>query len=302
MHLKLFPRLAFVLVLVAAVLGTASAAADPLSSWTAGPDASGDATYQGFIDVPAMNATVPTGGFTVAGWFVDTQAQGWAGADDVQVWQGTMEGGGKLLVKALFAQSRPDVAAATSNPYWAASGFSGVVPAGALAAGAQTLSVYAHTPGKGWWFKQVQVNVSASATAVAAPTVSGGSPPVLALESPNQGTSFSTKVTFDVIGYALDPNAAPNQGSQGSGIDQVTVYADAPRESNGVFLGNADLGFSDATAESKYGNQFANSGWRFTVKATNFHSGVHNLFIYAHSIVTGKENLVTLGFSVVEHS
>ncbi len=303
MDLRFFPRLAVVVIAAAAAfIPPTLAGADPISPWTARPDAIGDNTYQGFVDVPATNATVPTGTFTVAGWFVDSQAAGWSGADDVEIWQGSMDGGGKLLVKASFAQNRPDVGSALGNPYWAASGFSGVVPAGALTAGAQTLSVYAHTPAKGWWFKQVQVNVSGSATAVAAPIVSGGSPPVLALESPNQGTSFTTKVTFDVIGYALDPNSAPHQGSQGSGIDQVSVYADAPREDNGVFLGNADLGFSDAAAVSKYGSQFANSGWRFTAKPTGFHSGVHNLFIYAHSAVTGKENLVTLGFSVIERS
>lgn len=288
--------------IVGALLVPGFASADPLTSWSPGPNAIGDDTYQGFIDVPTMNATVSTGNFTLSGWFVDSQADGWAGADDVEIWQGMMDGGGRLLVKALFAQNRPDVASALGNPFWAASGFSGVVPAGALGTGGQTLSVYAHTPGKGWWFKQVQVNVSGSAASAPAPSVSGGAPPILVLESPNQGTSFTTKQTFDLIGYALDPPAAPNQGSQGSGIDQVSVYADAPREDNGILLGNADLAFSDAAAQSKFGNQFANSGWRFTVKPTEFHSGVHNLFIYAHSVVTGKENLVTFGFSVVESS
>jgi len=130
--------------------------------------------------------------------------------------------------------------------------------------------------------------------------VSGGSPPILVLESPNQGTSYTTKQTFTVIGYALDPNAASNQGSQGSGMDQVSVYVDAPRESNGAFLSTADLGFSDAAAQAAYGAQFANSGFRLDVKPTSFHSGVHNLYIYAHSVVTGKENLVTLSCSVTE--
>jgi len=59
-----------------------------------------------------------------------------------------MDGGGKLLAKAVFAQSRPDVAAAMGNPYWAGSGFGGVVPAGSLSAGGQALSVYAHTRAK----------------------------------------------------------------------------------------------------------------------------------------------------------
>ena len=54
---------------------------------------------------------------------LDHTAQGWAGADDVQVWLGTMDGGGRMLAKASFAQNRPDVGAATANPYWSASGF-----------------------------------------------------------------------------------------------------------------------------------------------------------------------------------
>src|SRR5713101_3150340 len=187
--------------LLGALLGPASAAADPLTSWTAGPDAALDPTYAGFIDVPSANATVPTGSFTVAGWFVDQTAQGWSGADDVQVWQGTMDGGGKMLAKAVFAQSRPDVASALGNPYWAASGFGGVVPANSLSAGNQTLSVYAHTPGKGWWYKQVNVTVSTSAPATAAPsaptattpTVSGGAVPILVIEKPTSGENINTR-------------------------------------------------------------------------------------------------------------
>src|ERR1700736_3685048 len=116
--------------LLGALLGPASASADPLTAWTAGPGGVLDPTYDGFIDIPAMNATVATGGFTVAGWIVDKTAHGWAEADDVQIWQGTMDGGGKMLPTAAFAQSRPDVAAAESYPYWAASGFGGGVPAG----------------------------------------------------------------------------------------------------------------------------------------------------------------------------
>src|SRR5439155_19875395 len=107
--------------------------------------------------------------------------------DDVQVWLGTMDGGGRMLAQATFAQSRPDVAATEGNPYFAASGFGATIPAGTLSVGPQTLSVYAHTGGKGWWYKQVQVNVSGSAPAAAAPTVSGGAVPILVIEQPTSG-------------------------------------------------------------------------------------------------------------------
>src|SRR5260221_4905412 len=206
--------------LLGALIGPAAVFAHPISSWTAGPGGVLDPTYDGFIDIPAMNATVATGGFTVAGWFVDMTAQGWAGADDVQIWQGTMDGGGKMLAKAVFAQSRPDVAAAESYPYWAASGFGGVVPTGALSTGNQTLSVYVHTPGKGWWYKQVNVTVSSSAPATAAPApaptgtapapVSGGALPILAIEKPTSGENINTRSNgglYQMMGYALDRNA-----------------------------------------------------------------------------------------------
>jgi len=108
-----------VAALLGAVSAPASVAADAFSTWTPGPGAAGDNTYAGFIDVPPANTMVPTGNFQVAGWFVDTTADGWAGADDVQVFLGTMDGGGKMLAKAFFAQSRSHVAAALANPYWA---------------------------------------------------------------------------------------------------------------------------------------------------------------------------------------
>ena len=137
-----------------ALFGTmaAPAAAQQASSgWQPGPGAVLDNTYVGFIDQPANGATVPgSGTFPVTGWFVDQTAQGWAGADQGQVWLGTMDGGGKMLAQLNIAQGRPDVAKALGNPYYAASGFNAIVQGSSVPAGSQTLNVYMHTPGKGW--------------------------------------------------------------------------------------------------------------------------------------------------------
>jgi hypothetical protein len=103
-----------------------------------------------------------------------------------------------------------------------------------------------------------------------------------------------------MMGYALDKNAAANQGSQGTGIDHVSVYVDKERDNGGTFLGDADLAFSDAAATSTYGSQFNSAGWRLTFKPTNLHAGSHTLFVYAHSVVTGKEDLETVGMNIVE--
>jgi hypothetical protein len=306
--------------LLGAMLAPAAASADPLRDWTPGPDGVGDNTYTGFIDMPSAGATVPLGLFNVSGWFVDTQAQGWSGADDIQIWQGTMDGGGKLLTKAAIGGNRPDVAAALGSPFWAASGFGAVIPPDLLSAGAQTLSVYAHTPGKGWWYKQVQLNVSASAPNSAniarasqpagapapigagQPVISGATLPIILIEHPTSSENIKTRTTdYQIIGYALDRAAMNGQGSQNTGINQVDVYMDAEPENGGSFLGNADLGFSDDAAASAYGPQFQAAGWRLTFKPTLFHNGQHTLFAYAHSAVTGKTNLATQSLNIQEN-
>jgi len=282
-----------------------SAQSDAFSTWTAGPGAILDNTYTGFIDLPSANATVPTGGFNVAGWFVDTTAQGWAGADDVQVWLGTMDGGGHLLFKPNFAQNRPDVATALGNPFAAASGFFGSMPLGALSAGPQTLLVYVHTPGKGWWFKQVSVNVASGAPAnpvpaAPGPSVSGGAPPIIVIDRPKDSETVLTKSDFDITGYALDRNAGSFQGTAGSGIDRVSVYL-GDRDNGGSFLGDADLGFSDTIPEGLYGSQFASAGWRLTFHPTKFKANTYVIYAYAHSVVTGKEDVATRYFAIREN-
>jgi hypothetical protein len=290
--------------LLGAIGAPSQVAAQSASAWNPGPGAVDDSTYTGFIDAPTSFATVSIGGFQVAGWFVDTTAQGWAGADDVQVFQGTMDGGGKMLARARFAQSRPDVAAATGNPFWAASGFNASVPSGSLSPGAATLSVYAHTPGKGWWFKQVQVNVSGAAASAPAPVagpapvVSGSSLPIVAIEKPKDSEQVLTKSDYQIIGYALDRAATPNQGVAGSGIDRVQVYLGAERENGGTYLGDADLGFSDSTPVDLFGSQFASAGWRLTFKPTRFHVNTYLMFAYARSAVSGKEDVATRFFAI----
>src|SRR5579859_696078 len=138
--------------------------------WSPAAGAAGDNTYQGFIDQPSGGATIALGAlFHVSGWIVDTTAEGWAGIDDVQVLNGST-----VLAHAAAAQSRPDVAAATGNPYWTNSGFDAVVPSGSLQAGPASLMVMAHTPGKGFWWKTVSVTVSGGGAVITSPSTDSG--------------------------------------------------------------------------------------------------------------------------------
>ncbi len=288
-------RLPFVVVLglVAALVlgaGAAPAAAQQASgSWVGGPYAAGDNTYQGFIDVPAAGSTVTAGQtFELKGWIVDSTAQGWAGIDEVDVYDG-LAGTGPFLGKATIATSRPDVAAALNNPYWAGSGFTFTVPA-TLSQGSHTLTVYAHTPGKGWWYKQVTVTVGAGGGTTTATGV------VNAITNVKFNDVIYTDQTYPLMGYALDTSATV---AQAPGIDRVEVWVDGPRNS-GRFLGNADLRYWSEEAIAAYGSQFGAAGWRLTFSPTILNEGGHTFYVYARSSLTGQEKTVQQFFRIQE--
>jgi hypothetical protein len=145
-----------------------------VGSWAPGPAAAADnSTLAGVIDQPAAGASVVTGNLQLSGWFVDLSAQGWAGADDVEIFLGSMEGGGRPLGHAQATQDRPDVAASLKNPFWSQSGWTANVSTATLPLGPTTLSVYVHTPGKGWWQRQVGITLRAPP---AAPRPTRGAP------------------------------------------------------------------------------------------------------------------------------
>jgi hypothetical protein len=271
---------------LAVIASLASPVAAQTAGWQGGPGAILDNTYSGVIDSPTNGATVPgSGSFTVAGWFVDQQAQGWAGADQVQVWLGTMDGGGHMLANALVAQSRPDVAASLGNPYWAASGFGAVVNGASVPGGSQTLYVYVHTGGKGWWFRTVTVNgggaaaTAAAPAAAAAPTNAAGGAPTVIVTAPTEGQDISAKGSndFTIAGTATDPTGGPGA------IDRVDVYILGELD-NGTLIGETTP-LGDGT-------------WSMTFKPTNFPSTHVNIYVYAHSKVTGKTTEIIRGFNI----
>lgn len=272
-----------VVMLVVALFGTAlpvAAQTAGAGGWSSGPDATGDNTYQGYVDLPTGGAAIPAGSSVlVGGWVVDSAAQGWAGIDQVQVFNGAMAGGGKQLATGLVAQNRADVASFLGNGYWSASGFSAVVPAGALSPGAVTLFVYAHAPAKGWWFKQVSVNVGGTGggSAVTAPTGL-----VATLQAPDEGELVNATNDYTVRGVAYDTNT---RAELGVGVDRVQVYLDGVRGVRGSqYLGDA---------------HFVGAAWSLDFSPTQYNTIVHhNLYVYVRSSVTGEERLITHGFDI----
>ena len=279
------PRIAaFVAAVMALLLASVPAALAQSAGWQPGPSAALDNTYDGFIDIPPGGAAVSgSGSFTVAGWFLDHTAQGWAGADDIQVWLGTMDGGGRMLAKAAFAQNRPDVGTATGDPYWSASGFGASIAGSSVSAASQTLNVYAHTPSKGWWFKSVTVTGGGTGTAAPAPAPSApgapaaGGPPVITILNPTNNQNVSTKSDYTINGTVNDPG----------NIDRIETWINGERNSHYATL----LG---TTTPNKDGS------WSQTFTPTHFPSTHSNLYIYAHNAATGLETVKNVEINIVD--
>jgi hypothetical protein len=280
---------------MALVLGVTSVAAQstaqPSSSqpaWSAGPGASTSDTYEGFVDSPTQGSSIPGGStLNVDGWFVDTTAQGWAGADQVQVYLGQMGSGGTQLAQGVVAESRPDVGSATGNAYWTDSGFDVQVPTASLPTGNQTLDVYLHTPAKGWWFEPVTVDVSGASTTPSttsqtpAPAAAATGAPQVTVTDPAENQNVLTSGDFNITGNATEPGAGP------SDIDRVEVWINGERNS-GTLLG-------DTTPAS-------DGSWSMTFTPTKFASTHSNLYVYAHSKSTGQETETVRGFNITDHS
>jgi hypothetical protein len=245
--------------------------------WQAGPGAAGDNTYAGRVDMPGNGATLRIDRLaTLSGWFVDKSAQGWAGADDLQVVSGTMDSG-TSLGHGKLGLPRSDVASALGNPYWGAAGWSATVDPGALALGSNTLSIYLHTPSKGWWFTQLAVSVSVSGGGVSGPALAIGGP-FVTVSAPVEGEVVSTHLgNYRITGTARDPVAGPRA------IDRIQLWLNGEHDTaNASFIGDAEV-----ASDGSWGVDFG--PWRYTPITSN-------VYVYVHSDVSNKTTLVVVHF------
>jgi hypothetical protein len=275
MTLHSIARALAALALAAMLAGPAEAQSVSISgsSWLAGPSGTGDATYSGALDQPPSLTSA-----TIAGWVVDTSAQGWSGIDDVQIWSGPMDAGGQQLAHPAIQQNRPDVAATLGNPYWAQSGFSGPLSSSPWNTVA-SLYVYAHTPSKGWWYNLFLVSPAVGA-------ISTG--PRVDIELPTPLATVHNSMAYAMSGTAYDPGS-----TSGTGVDRVSVYLNGDRKT-GIYIGDATLGHFDKFS-ARAGEQFANAGWQLTFQPgswidTQTDNTIMQMTVYAHSSVTGLES------------
>jgi hypothetical protein len=111
------------------------------------------------VDAPRDDQRVLIGEkLSLHGWVLDTAATGWPGIDEVHVYQGTAAD--TFLGRAQYGVERRDVADHFMNEGWKNSGFTFTVETANTGAGPVTLTVYAHTPLRGWWSKSVTINLA----------------------------------------------------------------------------------------------------------------------------------------------
>jgi hypothetical protein len=261
------------------VMAASAFAQSTSGGWQAADGGAVDPSYSGVIDTPANGASVGSSGpLAVRGWFVDTTAQGWPGASDVQVYLGTRDTG-TLVAHGQVGGYRPDVAVSLGNPYWESSGWSASLDPSQLAPGQNVLSVYVQTPAKGWFFQQVTVSTSGGSGEILAPAPGAqGPPPRVAILTPGEGESISTSNRgYTISGTASDPTNGAH------GIDWVELWLNGEANTdNAIHLGDANLA--------------GDGSWSLIIDAKQFAPINSNLYAYAHSATNGKRTMTVVHF------
>jgi hypothetical protein len=112
----------------------------------------------------------------------------------------------------------------------------------------------------------------ATTTAPGAPTSSLSSI-TLDVENPASGD------TVHVGGYVIDGMAVDKAAQNGSGIDRIEIFLDN-RDAGGTILTEATPGSANM--------------WHAIVPLPANQTGLHALFVYAHSAATGQEAVVNV--------
>jgi hypothetical protein len=108
--------------------------------------------------------------------------------------------------------------------------------------------------------------------ALATPTADATST-TISIDTPPTDATGSLRLYL--TGWAADPS-----NPQGTGVDRVELYLDAPRGAGGVFLAQAELRVARADVARALGNdRFAPSGFRVE---TDVPPGQRAIYVYAH--------------------
>jgi N-acetylmuramoyl-L-alanine amidase len=225
----------------------------------------------GSIDTPPEGAVL-TQQATVSGWAIDHAARGNTGVDAV-----TLYVDGREVGDAYYGIARTDLGAQFGLQY-VASGWSIRIEPAQLGAGSHTLEARAHSNVSGQdssYTRTIEVPEGVAASGSDAPPGSL----VGSLDTPESGAVISGLT--DVRGWALDAGATNN-----TGIDRVQLYVDD------ALVGDAQYGERRPDVATRYGQQFAGSGWSTRFDPATSSVGPHMLEARVHTL-TGAEATYT---------
>jgi hypothetical protein len=241
-----------------------------------------DVTSQTVVAAPDMALDAPRSNMTfgssllATGWAVDTGAPYGTGVDAVHVWAypivGQTLGTPVFLGAATLGLSRPDVGTVLGAQF-APSGFA--LQASGLPAGLYRVVAFARSTVSGTFNQSALADITIAAGLVPNPLMAIDGPPALSTQTQ----------PFLTAGWALDFGAGV-----GPGVDAVHVWAVRVSDGAQTFLGAASYGSPRSDVGTMFGSTFTNSGYALSI--SGLAAGTYDLFVYAHSTVTGTFNQV----------
>ena len=242
----------------------------------------------GHVDpLPADTLGLPV---SVTGWALDASARTGTGVDSVAIYAGEIELG-RWVADAEYGLVRRDVEQHFGVRF-AAAGYA--VNLGALPAGRQELSIYAHTPADDGW-----ALVATHAVIIDGDLMTADDRrPLLATATVVIDADL---LTVDVRGH-IDPPPSDQvsgpvpvtgwaidvQAAEGPGIDAVALYAGDME--TGTYLGASEYGLVRADVAEQFGGGFAGSG--FALNVEGLAAGRNHLSVYAHASRDGSWRLI----------
>jgi hypothetical protein len=257
---------------------------------------------------PDPGSMVDPGHYVVQGIAADNRATQGTGVDHVDFFLDSREAGGIKIGSAVPAMTSgpfgPDSFQTTVNlpdttgghdfvayAHSAANGAESVISV-PIAVGEDVSKAFATPPSGGPTEMCMGGSAGGVTSTTTAPATTTTQPSTTTTTAPTSGAS---SVTFQVAnpspgdtihvgGLVIQGIAADTAAQQGTGIDRIDIFLDN-REEGGTLIGHGSF--------TGNGNR-----WTATVDLAKNQTGVHSLFFYAHSTVSGHETVVEVPVDV----
>lgn len=292
------------------LLGTVPAFAQSMTT----PTACGELHFE--LANPAAGSQLDPGGLVVQGIAVDQRATSGTGIDHVDFFLGDRNEGGFSVGSTVPGSAPgpmgtfgsfqttitlPNISGGNDIVAYAHSSVTGqeAVISIPVAIGEST-TVAGETSANGSTPQMTESCSGTAPTTTSAPatTTTTTTTPATATTTPSTTTTTGTTTTpaqslvsLEVAnpstGATVLSGAYVTQGTASAGVDRVDIFLDN-RDEGGFSLGSATVG----------GNGMARGAWTATVDFPSNQKGLHTLWYYAHSTVTGAETAVQVPIDI----